>query len=188
MPLDTPDLITALRRWTANQDWHVWAAVEYLIRHDHWLRRRSFLDVAVREYPEDGDAAILWREAREAFDAGAFDKSSTNERAVLDFALALGGNRYRTSQMGHFNSAAFARAARDAAYGPPIATPEAVAASRLWRELEDVESMTKVVAAVRATLRFCDELDVAHTKADVDPVASQLRGRIAHALGLLPEA
>jgi predicted esterase len=93
-----------LRAWAGGMDAHVHAAVELLISHETWLRRRDFLTAAVT-VRQPAIAWINWRAAREAFDAGRFDQSSTTERAVLDLAIALGEDRYRLSAMGRGNGA-----------------------------------------------------------------------------------
>ncbi len=98
-----------LRAWAAGMGSHVHAAVELLIGHDTWLRRRDFLTAAV-SVRQPAVAWINWRDAREAFDAGRFDQSSTTERALLDLAIALGENRYRLTAMGNANAAAIATA------------------------------------------------------------------------------
>jgi hypothetical protein len=102
LPAEEP--IARLRRWTAHHDPHVTAAVELLISHDRWLRRRDFLTAAVHVDHDDRSAWICFREAREAFDAGLFDRASTTEHAVLDLAIALGTDQYRLSAMGDANS------------------------------------------------------------------------------------
>lgn len=105
-------LITGLRTWTRNHDDHVRAAVELLIGHDCWLRRPDFIRAAIKR---DGrEAWIDWRQARAFADAGPV--ASSSEMAILDLAVALGGNRYRLSIMGPANSrlitTAVARAVR----------------------------------------------------------------------------
>lgn len=79
------------------------AAVELLIEHDIWLRRRDFLDAAVH-VDEDGLYWINFREARDVYDRGDVNRGSTTERAVLDLALSRGDDRYRLTQMGRVNS------------------------------------------------------------------------------------
>lgn len=98
-----------LRAWSAGMDAHVHAAVELLIAHQTWLARRDFLAAAVR-VRQPAVAWINWRDAREAFEAGRFDQSSTTERAVLDLAIALGENRYCLSAMGTGNASLIASA------------------------------------------------------------------------------
>ena len=98
-----------MRAWSAGMDPHVHAAVELLIAHQTWLARRDFLAAAVR-VRQPAVAWINWRDAREAFDAGRFDQSSTTERAVLDIAIALGENRYRLNAMGAGNASHIATA------------------------------------------------------------------------------
>ncbi|HET9889690.1 MAG TPA: hypothetical protein VFQ42_04245 [Mycobacterium sp.] len=110
---DYDKLIAELRRWTADHDDHVRAAVQLLIDHDYWLRTSRFVRAAVVK-AEDG-RYIIWRKAREAFDAGEFDRSSTTELAVLDLAIALGENRYKLDHMGTANSASIAAAVQVAA-------------------------------------------------------------------------
>ena len=96
-----------LRAWTHDHDPHVRAAVELLIEHGVWLHRPEFVDACINIGPED--AWVHWRKAREFIDADRLKASST-EIAVLDFAVALGEDRYKLSQMGDSNSAALVRA------------------------------------------------------------------------------
>jgi hypothetical protein len=93
-----------LRRWTAGHDPHLRAAVELLIAHDVWLRRRDFLTTAVHVDDAGNDAWISFGDARAAFTAGQFRRASSTELAVLDLAIALAEDRYRLSQMGPTNS------------------------------------------------------------------------------------
>jgi hypothetical protein len=107
-----PDVVRGLRSWTRTHDHHVRAAVELLIRHESWPRRKEFLDACVRGASDhDGTLYIDWSAARRDFDAGEFDRASSTELAVLDFAISLGENRYLFSQMGYGNSKLLARAA-----------------------------------------------------------------------------
>lgn len=76
-------------------------AVELLIEHDYWLRNGRFVRAAVVK-ASDG-RYILWRKAREAFDAGEFDRSSTAEVAILDLAISLGEDRFKLTSLGNFN-------------------------------------------------------------------------------------
>lgn len=101
MTTDLERLTSELRRWVANHDDHVRAAVRLLIDHDYWLRNGHFVRAAIVK-AEDG-RYIIWRQAREAYDAGRFDRSSTAELAVLDLAIALGEDRYKLSCMGSHN-------------------------------------------------------------------------------------
>lgn len=105
-------LATALRAAYCQHDPHRRAAVELLIWHEHWLRRRDFLDAAVLVDDDEygGQVWISFSRAREAFEAGQFDRCSSSERAVLDLAIALGEDRYRLAYMGAAHSAAIARA------------------------------------------------------------------------------
>ena len=97
---DLEPLLAGLRAWTRHHDPHVRAAVELLIEHEFWLRRRDFLRTCVHR---DGQEAwIGWREAREFTDVGP--RASTSELAILDLAIALGENRYRLSIMGDVHS------------------------------------------------------------------------------------
>lgn len=95
---DFERLVTELRRWTRNHDNHVRAAVELLIGHGYWLHNRDFVSASIVSAP-DG-SYIHWRATREAYDADEFAQSSTSERAVLDFAIALATDRFRFSVMG----------------------------------------------------------------------------------------
>lgn len=108
MPDDTESLIAGLRAWTREHDAHVRAAVELLIWHEFWLRRRDFRDAAIDYYPRDRMRTIDWDKAREFVNAGA--RASTSEMAILDLAVALGENRYRLSIMGRAHSRAIANA------------------------------------------------------------------------------
>lgn len=111
MPDTTEALVTGLRRWTRHHDLHVRAAVELLIDHGLWLRRRDFGKAAI-EYGGSGEVWINWRAAREFVDEGAV--ASTSEMAILDLAVALGEDRYRFGIMGPNTSRMIARAVADA--------------------------------------------------------------------------
>jgi hypothetical protein len=100
MPDTTEALTAGLRRWTKDHDAHVRAAVDLLIWHEFWLRRRDFVKAAIER--TSGEAWINWREAREFVDAGS--TASTSEMAILDLAVALGENRYKLSIMGSRHS------------------------------------------------------------------------------------
>ncbi len=106
--LSLPRLVAGLRAWTRTHDAHVRAAVELLIGHNTWLRRIEFR--AFLHADSTGEVWINWCAARDAFDAGAFDRSSSTELAVLDLALALATNHYRLSSMGPANAALIATA------------------------------------------------------------------------------
>ena len=103
---DFDTTVRALRRWTANHDPDVRAAVELLIEHETWIRRADFQRACVERNARE--AWINWRKAREFADAGS--TASTSEMAVLDLAVALGENRYRFSIMGPANSRMIATA------------------------------------------------------------------------------
>jgi hypothetical protein len=96
----------ALRRWTADHDPHVRAAVELLIEHETWIRRGDFQRACIERNARE--AWVNWRKAREFAGSGAM--ASTSEMAVLDLAVALGENRYRFSIMGPANSRMIAEA------------------------------------------------------------------------------
>jgi hypothetical protein len=78
---------------------HKNAAVELLISdiHSAWLDNERFVELCVFDTADD--AYINWNTVRTAFDEGLFDKSSTTERAILDFAIALGEDHYRFAIM-----------------------------------------------------------------------------------------
>ena len=99
--LSGPDMAT-LRKWAGGRGDHVSAAVDLLAEHDFWFRRQDFISRCVH-HAEDG-VWINWSEAREAYDAGL--RGSGTELAVLDFAIALGEDRFRFSAMGPTNSQA----------------------------------------------------------------------------------
>ena len=106
---DFDTTVRALCRWTNDHDLHVRAAVELLIWHEHWLRRRDFRRACVHDDTAiDGSAWINWRQAREFYDSAP--RGSTSELAILDLAVALGENRYRLSIMGHAHSQAIVQA------------------------------------------------------------------------------
>jgi hypothetical protein len=106
---DFDTTVRALRRWTANHDPHVRAAVELLVWHEHWIRRQDFQRACIRDDTAiDGSMWIRWRQAREFFDSGP--RGSSSELAILDLAVALGENRYRLSIMGDAHSRAIVRA------------------------------------------------------------------------------
>lgn len=90
-----PDEIAArLRAWTEGNDPHVRAAVELLIGHGYWLRRPDFTEARIDNRP--GEAWIRWAKARDY--AGTIaPNAGTHNLAVLDLAVAIGGNRYRLS-------------------------------------------------------------------------------------------
>lgn len=93
---------SGLRAWTARHDPHVRAAVELLIDHDHWLRNGHFVRACVRTSRSDGTVWIDWRAARDTYERGLI--GSSTELAVLDYAIALGENRYRLAAMDRTNS------------------------------------------------------------------------------------
>lgn len=111
-------LTKKLLTWAKDHNPHVKAAVNLLVEHDYWLRRERFVSAAVVS-AVDG-AYIVWRKAREAFDAGEFDRSSTSELAVLDLAISLGEDRFKLGTMGQFNSRIMAVAFADALAVPVI--------------------------------------------------------------------
>jgi hypothetical protein len=103
---DCDTAVGALRRWTANHDLHVRAAVELLIEHERWIRRGDFRRACIER--DAAGAWISWRKVREFADAGPAAPAS--EMAGLDLAVALGENRYRLSIMGRANSRMIAQA------------------------------------------------------------------------------
>lgn len=106
-----------LRRWVHRHDLHVQAAVYLLLKHDCWLQRADFRRACVHA-GSDGGHWIDWRAARAAFDAGTFNRASSTELAVLDFAIALGSDRYRFQAMGSANARALIDAVTYALKGP----------------------------------------------------------------------
>ena len=60
---DFDALVRALRRWTANHDPHVRAAVELLIEHETWIRRADFQRACIKR--DAREAWVNWRKARE---------------------------------------------------------------------------------------------------------------------------
>lgn len=103
--------LTSLRKWASDYGPRVSAAVELLVWHEHWLHRPDFLGICV-DTDIDGITWINWTKARAAHDAGL--RGSTSELAVLDFAIALGEDRYRFNIMGDAHSKAIVQAITNA--------------------------------------------------------------------------
>lgn len=96
------DLVDQLLTWSDGQDRHVQAAVELLIEHGRWIADRGFREACITV--EDGIAWIDWDDARAAYDAGRFGAASGSEKAVLDFAISLGEDRYQFDRLDAGNS------------------------------------------------------------------------------------
>lgn len=96
------DLVDQLLTWSDGQDPHVQAAVELLIEHGRWIADRGFRDACITV--DDGIAWIDWDGARTAYDAGRFGAASGSEKAVLDFAISLGEDRYRFDRLDSNNT------------------------------------------------------------------------------------
>lgn len=107
MAADFDTLVAGLRAWTKNHDPHVRAAVDLLIWHEHWLRRRDFTSACVNR-DSDGTAWISWTHARDFINSEP--RASTSELAVLELAAAIGSNRYKLSHMGTAHAEAITRA------------------------------------------------------------------------------
>lgn len=107
METDFDTIVAGLRAWTRDHDQHVRAAVDLLIWHESWLRRRDFCKAAL-DYGGHGTIRIGWAEAREF--AGANPGASTSEMAILDLAVAIGEDRYRLRIMGDAHAKAIVRA------------------------------------------------------------------------------
>jgi len=107
-------LVAALRQWARDRDsQQVTAAVELLIWHEHWLRRKDFVTRCIRTI--GGATVIRWANAREFSDwvtEGGSDapRASTSEAAILDLAVALGEDRFRLANFGTAHRQAVARA------------------------------------------------------------------------------
>ncbi|MEU6782593.1 hypothetical protein ABZ912_25610 [Nonomuraea angiospora] len=90
------------------------AAVELLIADTQsaWLDREEFTDVFVYEHEDKDKAVIDWRKAREWFDSGYFGDSNVNNlsRSILEFAIALGEERYFFDVMDNQRRSALAAA------------------------------------------------------------------------------
>lgn len=92
------------------------AAVDLLIEHDHWLRNGHFARACIQA--ADNDLyRISWLKARSVCDGNLI--GSTSELAVLDFAIALGVDRYRFNIMGPVLSAMLLKATAQA-LGPVV--------------------------------------------------------------------
>ena len=103
------ELITRLRA-VGGQDRHRLAAMELLVEHDFWLRRRDFVNGCVR-IDARGGAWIDWRQARSELDQDEFEPCSSTQHAVLDFAIALGQDHYLFHRMGLGNAGLLIQAA-----------------------------------------------------------------------------
>jgi Arc/MetJ-type ribon-helix-helix transcriptional regulator len=95
--LSTDSLEAALRRGLRDSCSTVRAAVELLIEHGYWTRRRDFVKRAVKYWPHADQARIDWSAAAQA---AADLRGSTSELAILEFAAALGKDQYRWNVMG----------------------------------------------------------------------------------------
>jgi hypothetical protein len=102
---DFESVAAGLRAW-AKGDRINTAAVELLIEHETWIRRRDFL-VACTD-SGDGMTRIRWTAAREFADSAPL--CSTTEHAVLRIAVAIGSDEYRLAAMGRANADAIIRA------------------------------------------------------------------------------
>jgi len=91
------DLVISLVDWSHGQDANVRAAVELLIEHGRWIADRGFRAACITV--DDGVAWIDWDAARTAYDAGRFGAASSSEKAVLDFAINLGEDRYEFDRL-----------------------------------------------------------------------------------------
>lgn len=96
---DHTRLIHGLNAWAETSEPHVAAAVRLLISHEHWVRDETVVGLCMTT-DVDGLVWVHWADLRRRFDAGEFARGSTTERAVLDFAISLGENRYRTTAIG----------------------------------------------------------------------------------------
>jgi hypothetical protein len=99
-------LVRLLRRWTADHDLHVRAAVELLIEHETWIRRADFRRACIEK--DACEAWVDWRKAREFADSRP--RASTSELAGLDVAVAIGEDRFWFSIMGAGHSRMIAAA------------------------------------------------------------------------------
>lgn len=94
------DVANGLRMWAARQDGHVRAAIELLIA-NNWHHIPAFREVMCEPEASSGWYTIRWSYARRAFDRGGFDGiGGSRAGEILDFAVALGENRYGCSVQG----------------------------------------------------------------------------------------
>ena len=103
---DFDTLAAGLRAWALNDRINT-AAVELLISHETWLRRRDFADAAMDVFEDM--SRIRWSDARELADSPHVP-ASTTEIAVLRLAVAIGADEYRLASMGNANAGAIMRA------------------------------------------------------------------------------
>lgn len=97
--MDFEETAAGLRAW-AEGDWIATAAVELLIGHETWVRRRDFLAACTDS--GEGMTRIRWDDVRE-FAGSPQVPASTTEIAVLRLAVAIGSDDYRLASMGRAN-------------------------------------------------------------------------------------
>jgi hypothetical protein len=114
---DTTSLVQALRLHSDHRmDGQNRAAIELLIHHHSggseafWLHHDGFRQAALRHDRAAGTAWIDWNAARSAYDDGLGADTSRTERGMLDFAIALGQDRYRWNRVSDDNSAVIVEA------------------------------------------------------------------------------
>jgi hypothetical protein len=99
LDLSQGKLESAFRRWGATSNRSSRAAVELLIDHGTWTKRRDFIERAMQYYPDEDLVAIRWATARTVYDNGL--RGGTGELAVLDFAIMLGQDKFAWNTMGN---------------------------------------------------------------------------------------
>lgn len=98
-------LVDALRN-NQDKERHQKAAEEVLISHEHWLRCEPFVRAAVLYAEFDNAAIVVWRAAqkfaRERLSPAAAEPvlAAAADRAMLDFAVALGADHFKTAELG----------------------------------------------------------------------------------------
>lgn len=112
--LPLKELEDGLRLWASTSDSPVAAAVELLIEHGTWTRRRDFLDAAAHYYPDENMVTIRWWEAAEAVPEL---RGSSSELAVLSTAIGLARDEFGWNGLGKANRASVLKAITTALEG-----------------------------------------------------------------------
>jgi hypothetical protein len=104
-------MTASLRRWTANRDPHVRAAVELLIGQTTWLQNHDF---AMACTTMSGDETFIsWDKVRD-FLHGPGAAGSSSAKALLRVAAAIGSDEFRLSRMDDEQAMAVVTAFADA--------------------------------------------------------------------------
>lgn len=108
--IDAEKVAAGLIMWSIRQDGNVRAAVDLLI-HTGWYRIPEFRKVLLDPESQGRWYVVRWSHARRAFDNDEFT-GLAGDRAeeILDFAIALGENRYGLNLQNDTDAGAMIRA------------------------------------------------------------------------------